>query len=144
MNDTVDLERRLLALEEFMRRRETDSKGTAFGTYTPTITDGANVAASSANDAFYIRVGNNVSVWGRFDIDPTSAATLTVFDVSLPIASDLANLWDLAGVFVNGGLGSGNVGAMKADPTDDRAECAIVPAGAGNISYLFTMGYRIL
>jgi hypothetical protein len=66
---------------------------TAFnwGTYTPTLNNGTNVAASTANaEVSYIRVGNIVTVAGTVKIDPTSVSTTTILEMSLPIASDLS------------------------------------------------------
>jgi hypothetical protein len=55
------------------------------GTYTPTLTNGANVAASSAAVAAYTRIGNVVSVSGQLTIDPTAASTITELTMSLPV-----------------------------------------------------------
>ena len=71
-----------------------------YGTYTPTITDGANVASSgaTANSGHYIRVGTTVTVSiSSLIINPTAGTTLTIFSVSLPIASNFAGNYDCGG-----------------------------------------------
>lgn len=80
------------------------------GTYTPTLTAGANVSSVSADSVWqYMRVGNVVTVSGTFNIAATAAAsTPTLFTFDLPIFSDLSGGNELAGtawdteVFKNG------------------------------------------
>lgn len=60
----------------------------ASGTYTPTLANTTNVAASTAFSCQYLRVGNTVTVSGRVDIDPTTAAISTELRMSLPIATN--------------------------------------------------------
>lgn len=78
--------------------RLTDGLIIASGTYTPTLTNGTNVASSTSAVCHYIRVGNQVHVMGQVSIDPTASATNTAFEISLPIASDLAATADLSGM----------------------------------------------
>src|SRR6185369_11101538 len=68
----------------------------ASGTYTPTLTNGTNVAASTARKCQWIRVGNVVLVSGQLDVDTTSTGA-SELGISLPIASNLATAFDLAG-----------------------------------------------
>jgi len=56
------------------------------GTYTPTLYNTTNVAASTSYQANYIRFGNLCMVYGVVDVDPTAAAQ-TKLGLSLPIAS---------------------------------------------------------
>src|SRR5439155_66361 len=51
----------------------TDISDLASGTYTPTLTNSVNVAASTAYTCQYLRVGSVVTVSGQMDIDPTGA-----------------------------------------------------------------------
>src|SRR5687767_7463770 len=44
------------------------------GSYTPTLFNTTNVAASTAYECGWLRVGNRVTVYGLVDIDVTSAA----------------------------------------------------------------------
>jgi hypothetical protein len=69
----------------------------ASGTYTPTITPGANVAASLAYVHSWIRIGSVVHVAGKVDITPTAANADTQLGVSLPIASNFGSSELLAG-----------------------------------------------
>lgn len=66
------------------------ANGTIFssGTYVPTLTNGANVAASTPFDHRWMRIGNNVMITGRIFIDPTAGAVTTALNISLPIAQN--------------------------------------------------------
>lgn len=74
------------------------------GTYTATLTDSANVSASTAYQWQYLRVGNVVTVSGQIDLDPTSTLTSTVEMVSLPIASDFTALSNCGGSAIAPGI----------------------------------------
>jgi hypothetical protein len=60
------------------------------GTYTPTITNGANVASSIAYTCQYMRVGSTVTVSGAVTIVPTATTTATKLRLSLPVTSNFA------------------------------------------------------
>jgi hypothetical protein len=69
------------------------------GTYTPTLTNGTNVAASTSTAAAtWIRIGDIVFVSMRISLDPTSAAVTTTLGISLPVASNLGSITNLSGV----------------------------------------------
>jgi hypothetical protein len=57
------------------------------GTYTPTLTNNANITSSTAYQCQYMRVGNVVTVSGQVDITATSVLTLTQLIMTLPISS---------------------------------------------------------
>lgn len=71
------------------------------GTYAPTLTNGTNLDASNLDSQtfMYFRIGNIVHVSGFLFVDATAAGGATTrLDISLPIASNLGNFADLAGV----------------------------------------------
>lgn len=61
------------------------------GTYTPTLTNTTNIAASSNNSAFYQRVGNIVHVTISVTLAPTSGLSACVLTFSLPITSSTSS-----------------------------------------------------
>lgn len=67
------------------------------GTYTPVATLAQNCAVTPAV-SYYKRQGNQVTVWGVLSVNITTDTTLSFFELSLPIASDLASASQLAGV----------------------------------------------
>jgi hypothetical protein len=112
-------------------------------TYTPTLTNGANVAASTANVCMYLRVGNTVTVHGSVQVDPTSASTLTTIEVSLPIASALTTIDQI------GGVGADQNGsapyAIYCNFTNDRAILTTGSiVGTTNRTVSFTFGYQLV
>lgn len=70
---------------------------TPSGTYTPTITDAVSsgVTAITARISRYVRVGNNVTVFGSFDA--TDVVGFSAVYITLPIASTLSTIYDLSG-----------------------------------------------
>lgn len=116
----------------------------ASGTYTPTLTNVANLAASTAYEAQYMRIGSVVTVSGRVDVDPTATATLTQLDISLPIASNFVSDIQCGGAaFCSGVAGQG--AAMLANSTDNRARMQWDSgADAANRSMYFTFTYLVI
>ena len=116
--------------------------GLASGTYTPTLTNGANVDASTAYQCLYTRIGNVVTVAGKIDIDATLTATVTQVDLTLPIASSLANDYELSGSATN--VTDPTSGTILAEVTADKARIVVKPTGIGNQGYRFVFMYQIL
>lgn len=112
------------------------------GTYTPTITAGANVASTTAYTCYYTRTGNQVHVWGLVDIDPTAASTATTFSVSLPIASNFTAIGQLSGIATHR---NSVAGGMYADAANDRAICDYTTtANVNNGTFSFAFDYVVL
>jgi hypothetical protein len=113
------------------------------GTYTPTLTNVTNVAASTPYPCQYMRVGNTVTVSGIIDIDPTAGGgTATQIDVSLPIASNFGNAYELGGT-----MGANTVtesGQVYAEVANNRAVFAFLAQTTANHSVSFVFMYQIL
>jgi len=143
MADLLDLERRLQAAENRLAYFETMPKGYAWGTYTPTLTNTTNVASSTPRLCGYIRVGNNVMVFGVITIDPTAgASTLTQVGCSLPIASALSDALQAGGTFVSTDLFM--AGGIESDAANDRVTFTFFPTDLASRHYRFTFGYQII
>ncbi len=113
----------------------------ASGTYTPTVTGVTNIDAVTAFVAQYLRVGSVVTVSGRLDIDPTSAAQTQV-GISLPVASNFSDAGNLAGVAQCQQIAMG--AAILADTTNDRALLEYVATDTANRNVWYTFTYRII
>jgi len=112
------------------------------GTYTPTLFNTTNVAASTAFESRYVRVGNVVTVTGVLLIDPTSAGVATVLGVSIPIASNFASAAELTGTFQSDNTYEGRI---IADTTNYRATFQFTPAAdAGNTAVAFAFVYQVI
>lgn len=88
------------------------------GTYTPTATGVANVDSITVNPCTYSRVGDIVTVAGFFSVNHTTSGLATVMRLSLPIASNLANQYDLGG---SCGAEDQLGGMVEGDETNDEA-----------------------
>lgn len=116
----------------------------ASGTYTPTLTAVANVAAKTAYACQVLRVGISVTVSGQVDIDPTAGATLTQLGISLPLASALTAASQCAGTAVAPAV-AGYAAAIRGDATNDRAELAFTAgADAANRAWYFSFTYQLI
>lgn len=123
--------------------RSTDVCGqTDSGTYTPTLTNVANLDASTAYACQWLRVGNVVSVSGKVDADPTGAGAVQL-GISLPIASTFANAEECAGTAVAPGV-AGQCAAIVADVANARAEMQWVAVDTTNQAMVFSFTYRLI
>ena len=114
------------------------------GTYTPTLFNTTNVAASTAYVCQYIRVGDIVFVSGRVDIDVTAAGADTVMGMSLPIASNIGAVQDLGGSAVSRSTAVSTY-AITGDAANDRASILGFASGSiANIGYGFLFMYRVI
>ena len=112
------------------------------GTYTPTLTNTTNVAASTARVCQYMRVGSVVTVSGSVNIDPTATGS-TVLTMSLPIASNFANTYEL------GGSGAPDITTpipvvIRGSSTADAAIFVFNATSTAAQEVYFTFTYRII
>jgi hypothetical protein len=114
------------------------------GTYTPTLTNTTNIAASTPFASQYMRVGNVVTVSGRLNIDPTTSGAACELGISLPIASDITT--------TSGCAGTGSIyttttevssGGILGDTTNNRATFRFVAGGTAARDYGFTFTYLV-
>lgn len=111
------------------------------GTWTPTITNGVNVSATTPYLCRYVRVGDTVTCYGRVTIDAVVAFGTIEISLSLPIASTFAALGDLAGV-----CSSSNQETMsvRADTSTNKAYFLGVSQITAASDYAFTFSYKVL
>lgn len=112
------------------------------GTYTPTLTNTTNVAASTAFECQYMRVGNVVTVSGQISLTPTAASAATALGITLPIAADIVGGRNLGGTAVCGAA-AGLVGQITGDPTNDRALFSAVPSTNAANTWSFSFTYMV-
>lgn len=116
------------------------------GVYTPTFTNGANVAASTAySGRFWFRFSDLVFVPSLFfDVDPTAAAgTATTIAISLPVASNFTNAAQCIG-----GVSASNVAleavGVTGDSTNDRATMTWFSQTTANHNMVGWMAYQVV
>lgn len=112
-------------------------------TYTPTLTNTANISSSSALQCQYMRVGNVVTVSGGVTLTPTLVATLTTLGISLPIASSFSATQNLGGTADSAAVASASA-AVFADTVNARATFQMISVGAGSETFYFSFTYLII
>ena len=112
------------------------------GTYTPTLTNVANLGASTSYQAQYLRVGATVFVSGRVDVDPTAGAA-TQLGISLPIASNIGATEDLGGAAFASGI-AGQGAAIYGDLTNNRAQMEWIAVDITNQPMFYSFGYQVI
>lgn len=114
------------------------------GTYTPTLTNVTNVAASTAYTCQWMRVGSTVTVSGRVAIDPTAGApTATELGISLPVASNFASAEQCGGTAVSPTVAQESA-AILADAVNNRASLQYLASHTTNESFYFTFTYQVI
>lgn len=112
----------------------------ASGRWLPTISAETNATSITADSSQYIRQGDIVSFTVRVTLTITTGATLTGFDFSLPIASNLAVDEDLIATLTTS---AGSAGYAYADATNETGEVNFTPASNGAVSVVITGHYKI-
>lgn len=109
--------------------------------YTPTLTDVTNLDGSTAFQANYMRVGNVVTVSGKFNANPTAAAA-TELGMSLPIPSNIAADEDVCGTAFCQAIQQG--AAIKGDAANNRAAVVWLANDTANRTFFFSFTYRLI
>lgn len=112
------------------------------GTYTPTLTNTTNVAASTSAQCNYMRIGNQVTVSGRISIDPT-AAVATLLEISLPIVSNIGSNTDIGGC-ANSGTVASMSAAIDGNTTNDTANLSFIATDLSNRAWSFIFMYEVI
>ncbi len=111
--------------------------------FTPVLTNVANLAASTAYECQYLRIGSQVVMSGRVDVDPTAGATLTQLGISLPVPSLFISAENCAGVAFASGI-AGQGAAIRADVANGRAEMVWISGDVSNQAMYLICLYRII
>jgi len=120
-----------------------DALNLTSGTYTPTLTDIANIDSSTSNVAQWLRVGTTINVAGLLAIDTTAAITSTRLGISLPVASNITSSIQCGGVAAYTDQ-AGQVAGIFGDAANDRAEMKFVSAATNNRNWHYIFTYQVL
>lgn len=111
------------------------------GTYTPSPSNQSNINSLSLYAGTrYIRNGDAVTIYGRFDVTPTGAGD-TSFFMTMPVASPGVSTFDA------GGVASGNhrsSAAVFGDDTSHLLQVTWEAAGATAEAFSFIITYKIV
>jgi hypothetical protein len=111
------------------------------GTWTPTLTNTTNIAASTNAICQFTLVGNVVTFSGTCSIDPTATGSV-VLGISLPVPSNFATAVQAGGT-LNANDGT-IVGAITSDSTNDRLTMTGNASGTANVSCSFSGSYLVV
>lgn len=131
----------VLVWEAVNKRWEPSTYNGSNGPFTPTITNGTNVASSTARLCRMLMMGNIVFCSGHVTIDPT-AAVQTDWYMSLPIPSNFTSAYDASGSFTSLS-GVGITGIIFADAVNDRLKFDGVAALTAAQDVGFSAAYTI-
>ena len=113
-------------------------------TYTPIRSAEANMDANvTMTEAQYLRVGNTVTVSGRFTADPTLTATATSFEFTLPVASNIGAVEDAAGVAFCGTIAAQGA-AITGSVANNTAVVSWISGDVTSQSWSFILAYQVI
>ena len=115
------------------------------GVYTPTDSAHTNLTGNDVTmtEAQYMRVGNTVTVSGRFTGTATLTATTTSFEITLPVASNIGAVEDVAGTAFCGtiaGMGAEVIGVVASD----TAKIQWVSSDVTSKTWSYQFSYQII
>lgn len=114
--------------------------------YTPTMTDGANVTGVTILAAHYYRDKDFIIVYGLANAPCAVTATLSVFEVELPVASAMTSSVQLNGtgsVVPSPIITTINPAFCIGNPTTDQAIVRFYSTGTGDNNVSFNFSYKI-
>lgn len=132
----MDIQKILTAIKPSVMKWTTPPSGT----YTPTLSNGTNVTASTAYECMYFRIGNLVQVSGVVGIDPTATGVCGL-GISLPISTTFTAQTNCGGIIAHT---NGDVGFIIGNTTLHMADASIIASDASSLTYRFTLTYRVL
>jgi hypothetical protein len=112
----------------------------AHGTYTPTLTNTTNVAASTAYACQYMQVGNTITVSGKVDIDPTATGA-TELRLTLPVVPGFGNDYEAGGT-AHCPAFAAETAAISAVPSTGVVALRFIAVDITNKSYYFSFTYQ--
>lgn len=117
---------------------------TETGKYTPTLTNVANLDASTAYECQWLRVQDMVTVSGKVDVDPTAAGN-TQLGISLPpfAPSNFGAEEDCGGAAASPTI-AGQSAAIRADAANNRAEMVWIAVDLTNQPMFFSFTYQMI
>lgn len=118
------------------------NNGAFAGKWTPTLTNVANIASSSALEGTFQRIGNIVTCWGVFVATCTAAAnTSTTLRLSLPIPSNFTASIDGRGVSATTAAHRG--GVCNSDIASDAIHASWASESTNNLTWTFYFSYEV-
>lgn len=116
----------------------------ASGTFTSTVSASTNTDAGvTVTEGQWIRTGNVVTYSFSFTADPTLTATATSFEFTLPVASNIAQIYNLMGTAFCGAIAAQGA-AVNGVVANDTGKVFWVSGDVTSQSWSVTVTYVIL
>lgn len=115
--------------------------GLAAGVYSPSDTANSNLDSATATEAQYLRVGNTVTVSGRFTADATAGGAAS-FELSLPVASNIGAVEDLAGMAYS--RTAGETAEITGSVANDTAVVAWTAVSTASQTWSYSFTYQVI
>lgn len=113
------------------------------GSYTPVGTTSTNVTIVAPNQATYIRIGDNVFVYGSADVTTSASGTSSFYLTLPPISSDFTDTRDLIGIGNSNRINDGDV-VVRGNVSLDQAEFNTPSFVTGGIrSVFYNYSYKV-
>jgi len=116
----------------------------SYGTYAPTrsaeVNLDANVTFASVK---YSRIKDEITVSGEFTADPTTTATPTSFEMTLPVASNIGAQGDVSGVAFCGAI-AGQGAQIRGSVANDTAVVSWIAGDVTSQTWSFFFMYRVI
>lgn len=114
------------------------------GTYTPTVSDAINCSSFTVSPAHYIRVGNQVTVYGRIQMTVSASSSVSL-NLSLPVASNIATYSDASGYGSVDNAGStNNYIAIGGDGVSDDVIVGFTSGTNTAVSLMYSFTYTVI
>ena len=113
------------------------------GTYPPSINGVANYSSGTAHLAQYSRNNDVVTVSGMVSVTRTPASGPPQWRLSLPVASNLANTYELAGNLSHSTPTVDHSGPVRGDTTNNEAQMRTEGGTDGSQDYYYHYTYLI-
>lgn len=112
--------------------------------YAPTVSAEANTTGTPTMSTIkYSRVGSVVTMSGQFTVDPVLTATITSFEFTLPVASNLGAASDVSGVAFCGAI-AGMGAEIIAVAANDTAKVQWVSSDITSHTWSWTAQYTVI
>lgn len=115
----------------------------ASGSYTPTVIGSTNVASITPQIAYYIQVGNIVTVTGTLTIRATTASTQTIVVLSVPVSTTFSSPLDLTGPATFQTSITGYLAGICFSDSISSAEISFGPPNTSTYTCYYTYTYFI-
>jgi hypothetical protein len=110
------------------------------GSFTPTITNVANITSTTGARGFYTRTINVVDVTITVNITPTAGTTITSFTISLPVSSNFITGLEGAG---SGGADGTDISHLNLDTANDVMAASFTSIGTSGTWYTAHFKYTV-